>query len=78
MHQQLHRKGEYMTNQARTIDGRRRLASQLARDFDAWIKLNNTELFERVKQMLPSCTEATRDECLKFLAMDQVYRMIGE
>lgn len=59
-----------------TVESRTAQASKLARQFDRWITLTDAELFAEVKQVFPACTEATRDECLKFLTMGMVYDMV--
>lgn len=59
-----------------TVDFRRKRAVALAKSFALWITMTDEALFAEVKKSLPTCSEATRDECLKYLAMSVVYDMI--
>ena len=55
-----------------TIDSRSRASSQISRLFDKWRVLSDEDLLREVKALFPAVTTASREECIKFLAMDFV------
>lgn len=59
-----------------TVADRRLHWSALGKKFDAWMKMSDMELLREVQKTFPICVEATRDGCLKYLAMRHVEEMI--
>lgn len=57
---------------------RKELFNRLARDFNRWLKASDAEIFSEVQVILPSVQTGTctREECLKFLVMDHVDKMV--
>lgn len=59
-----------------TRDQRLKIFMDLGRRFDQWILKSDEELLAVVKLSFPAVSGATRDECLKFLTMDHVERLV--
>ena len=55
-----------------TIRSRGLASSKLSRLFEKWRVLSDEDIFAEVKILWPSVTEASREECIKFLTMDFV------
>jgi len=48
----------------------------LGQCFDRWIKCSDAQLLAIVKALWPNVMDATRDECLKFLTMNEAEKML--
>lgn len=69
--------GDTMTKRNPTKKERQELCSELSKNFGRWMALDDKGLLLELRVHMPSVTTATREECLKFLVMDHVYRMVG-
>lgn len=61
----------------KTIQERRQLWSELAKNFDRWMTLTDEELLAEAQAQMSSLTYATRELCLKMLVMDHTLKMVG-
>jgi hypothetical protein len=56
---------------------RQKLCTELSKKFDRWRGLTDENLLAEVRSLMPSILSASREECVKFLTIDHVAKMVS-